>query len=243
MKKLMLIAVVVILYSCEKKQFDAQYVIDKAIEISGGSSYDQFEMEFDFRGRHYISKRDFRNFEYKRITIDSLGKTIDTYSNSQPFTRVRNGEVIALPDSLGKRIENSINSVNYFILLPYGLNDEAVNKSLLGTVMIKGEPYHKIKVTFSEEGGGTDYEDIFVYWIHAEDYTMDYLAYRFFTDEGGWRFREAINPRKIEGIRFADYRNYKPKKVPVEITELHKAFENGELQILSLIETENIQVR
>ena len=231
------------LLSCNTELNDPQLIIDRAIETSGGTNYQQFEIEFDFRDRHYISKRDFGNFEYQRITTDSLGQTIDVYSNEKAFSRTINGNEINMPDSLSGRIENSINSVNYFVLLPYGLNDEAVNKTYIGESEIKGEGYHKLRITFSEEGGGSDFEDVFVYWIHKENYTVDYLAYRYFTDGGGWRFREAYNPRTIGGLRFVDYRNYKPNSEEAVIEGLDADFESGKLKLLSLIETENISVR
>lgn len=87
---------------------------------------------------------------------------------------------------------NSVNSVHYFAYLPQGLNDKAVQKELLGEVVLKGEPYYKVRVTFAQEGGGNDYEDVFIYWFHKQKFTMDYLAYEFHVDGGGMRFREAV---------------------------------------------------
>ena len=231
-----------ILWSCGTKEPDAQAIIDRAIETSGGEAYQNFNLEFDFRGRHYISKRDKGNFEYTRIRRDSIGETIDSYSNTAVLTRMRNKVLEQVPDSLAPRIMNSINSVNYFVLLPYGLNDPAVNKEYLEKTKIKGEPYHKIQVTFEEEGGGTDFEDVFIYWIHAEEYTMDYLAYRYFTSGGGLRFREAFNSRMINGLRFSDYNNYKPEDPGATVESLDSLFEAGRLKLLSVIKTENISV-
>ncbi|MBT8286703.1 MAG: hypothetical protein HKN00_06190 [Flavobacteriaceae bacterium] len=236
------IILILIVFSCNSTP-DPQEIIDRSIELAGGSAYDNFEMEFDFRGRHYVSMRKSGNFEYTRITRDSLSEIIDTYSNMKPFRRIKNGEVVKLPDSLSSRIENSINSVNYFVLLPNGLNDEAVNKSYLGEVSIKDKNYHKIQVTFDEQGGGKDFEDVFIYWINSDNYAMDYLAYKYFTNGGGLRFREAFNIREINGIRFSDYRNYKPKDKSVALEQLDAQFKAGELELLSLIETENIVVR
>ena len=56
----------------------------------------------------------------------------------------------------------SVNSVHYFAVLPYGLDGKAVNKTYVNKVDIKGKSYHKIKVTFNEEGGGEDFEDVFM---------------------------------------------------------------------------------
>ena len=236
-----LFVLLIMVSSCESKEPDAQQIIDRAIKKSGGEAYENFHLEFEFRGRNYISKRNSGEFEYTRITRDSTGETIDSYSNSSLLKRTRNAVEEEVPDSLAIRIMNSINSVNYFVLLPYGLNDPAVNKSYLGEVKIKNEPYHKIRITFDEEGGGTDFEDVFIYWIHTEKQTMDYLAYRYYTDGGGLRFREALNPRVIGGLRFSDYNNYKAVEAGSELEELDKLFEDEKLKLLSVIETENIR--
>lgn len=74
-------------------------------------------------------------------------------------------------------------------------------KEYVGEVTIKGEPYHKIMVTFQQVGGGKDHDNKFYYWFHKENHTLDYLAYSKF----GNRFRAAYNIRIVNGIRFADY--------------------------------------
>ncbi len=140
------------------------------------------------------------------------------------------------------RYSNSINSVHYFAQLPYGLNAPAAQKELVGETIIKGEPYFEITVKFTKEGGGEDYEDRFIYWIHMENYTVDYLAYSYTTDDGGMRFREAYNVREVSGIRFVDYNNYKPGSLDVALTDLDDLFEKGELILLSKIETESVGV-
>ena len=98
-------------------------------------------------------------------------------------------------------------------------------------------------VSFTEEGGGTDFDDTFVYWIHKENYTVDYLAYQYAVDDGGIRFREAYNPRIVNGIRFVDYNNYKPETLDIPLTELDAQFEKGVLKLLSKIETESVGVQ
>lgn len=241
-KYLLLISSAVLFSNCTTESPNANVIVDKAIEVAGGEAYSKFNLEFDFRDRHYMSQRDDYNFRYQRITTDSTGTIIDTYSNDTPFERTINSEVVKMSDSLAARIENSINSVNYFVLLPYGLNDPAVNKTYLGLTKINNTDYYKIKVEFDQEGGGKDFEDIYIYWINAETNKIDFLAYSFHVDGGGMRFREAYNERYVNGIRFVDYNNYKPKDKTADLFELDVLFENGELELLSKIETENISV-
>ncbi len=220
----------------------AQEIVDKSILVSGGENYKSLDFEFDFRGRHYKSKLTNSNFEYTRITLDSSQTIIDSYGNIKPFERLVNIASIKMPDSLSRRIENSINSVNYFVLLPHGLNDPAVNKKFIEEEDIKSKKYYKIQVTFNEKGGGEDFDDVYIYWFNSETFKIDYLAYSFAVNGGGMRFREAYNERIVNGLRFVDYNNYKPDTKDSSLENLGKLFENNQLKLVSKIETENIVV-
>jgi len=143
---------------------------------------------------------------------------------------------------MANKYANSVNSVHYFVALPNGLNDPAVQKELLGEVTVKEKQYHKIKVTFDQNGGGDDFDDIYIYWFNKETWKPDYLAYEFHVDGGGMRFREAFNERYVNGIRFVDYNNYKTKDMETSILKIDSLFEAGSLELLSKIELKNIQV-
>ena len=195
-------------YPEEKDQ--AQMLIDQAIKVHGSELVAKSTIDFDFRGRHYRSIRDGGTFQYERIFQDTLGDQYRDVLTNEKLYREKNGQLVELTSKDSSAYANSVNSVLYFALLPYFLNDPAVRKAYEGENQVKGEPYHKIRITFGQEGGGKDFEDQFMYWIHQEKHTIDYLAYNYQTDGGGARFREAINVRNVGGIRFADYINYKP---------------------------------
>jgi len=95
-------------------------------------------------------------------------------------------------------------------------------------------------VTFDQEGGGVDHEDVYVYWVHKQDMTVDYLAYSYQVNGGGVRFRSAYNRRKIGGIIFQDYINYKHDK-DTPVSSLDALYETGKLTELSKIELKNIK--
>jgi len=234
----------VTLTSCKKEiPLPAQDIVDKTIEVSGGEKYLNAEIDFDFRDKHYRSVREGGKFQYERQFQDSIGIIKDVLNNDG-FQRFVNDTLTKIPDTMAVKYTSSVNSVHYFALLPYGLNDAAVNKSSLGEVSIKDKLYHKIKVTFNQEGGGEDYEDVFIYWIEAETFKADYIAYSYIEDDGvGIRFREAYNERFINGLRFVDYNNYKSEDATMDLLGLDKAFETGSLKLLSKIELENITVK
>lgn len=220
----------------------AQHIIDKALAKSGGDRYNNSEIEFTFRDISYQSRRDGGNYEYTRTRTDSAGNVISDCIDNLGFQRTINGNAMEVPDSLARLFTNSLNSVIYFAMLPYGLNDAAVNKRYIDSVEIKGAPYHKIEVTFAEEGGGEDHEDVFLYWIHRKDFTTDYLAYTYHTDGGGMRFREAYNPRYDGEIRFVDYRNFKPENQKVDFYTIDSLYQADALILLSTIELKNVRV-
>jgi len=227
-------------FGCETDP-DPRTIIDRAIKAHGGDNYDGSHISFSFRDRNYTIRLNGGEFTYERSWEDSLGKVHDVLDN-QGFTREINSEKISLSEEDRQRYANSLNSVVYFTLLPQPLNDPAVNATYLGTDTIKTEPYHKIRVSFDQEGGGTDFEDVFVYWFHQDKYTMDYLAYEFHVNGGGTRFREAYNVREINGIRFADYINYTDTLHEFSLAEYDEQFKAGKVQELSRIDLKNLEV-
>ncbi len=243
MKIIKIIIVALLLTACQKEtQFTGTEIINKAIDAAGGKRFDHFNIDFDFRKVHYKAKRNFGNYELLRIKKDSVNTTTDILSNSG-LKRLINGVDINLPDSITQKIAPSVNSVHYFSLLPYGLNAPAVNKNYLEQVRIKGKTYYKVKITFSEDGGGEDFDDVFIYWVNTKTNKVDYLAYSYAEAHGlGLRFREAYNERIINGIRVVDYNNYKPKNPKIKLFNLDKAFENNETKLLSKIELENVKI-
>lgn len=228
--------------SCETKLSDPQKIIDKTIEQSGGEKYLKSQIDFDFRDHHYIARRDGGSFSYERIFQDSTG-TIHDFVTNEGFRRKVNDVETVVADTMATRYTSSTNSVNYFALLPYGLNDAAVNKKFLGETIINENPYYKIQVTFGADGGGEDYEDVYLYWIHQQNFTIDYLAYSFDeSSERSFRFRVAYNPRVVNGIRFQDYINYKPENNSLAVGQAEELYKQGKLVELSRIETENVEV-
>ncbi|NJO02667.1 MAG: hypothetical protein HC880_14155 [Bacteroidia bacterium] len=219
----------------------AEKIIDQAVEAHGGKRYQHARIDFDFRGTHYQYFQDGGQYRYQRSFSDSLGNPIQDILSNEGFVRQQNGKPVAVSEEWKTRYSNSINSVIYFVMLPFKLQDPAVQAEYLGKTTLNGQAYDKVKVSFLAEGGGDDYSDKYIYWIHRDKKTLDYLAYSYEVEEGGTRFREAFNPQVIEGIRFADYNNYAGKKdTPVE--EMDQLFEAGKLEKLSEIITENIQV-
>lgn len=242
-----LILVLWCFYSCEEKKeiLTAQQIVDNAIEASGSQLLDSSKVEFDFRNIHYTSIRKPGYYRYTRTQTDSLGNVITDAIGSDGFSRRINDTLVQVHDTMANKYSNSVNSVHYFAYLPYNLNDKAVHKKDLGEVTIKGVKYHKIQVTFSENGGGDDHEDVFLYWFRNDGFQMDYLAYLYHTDGGGIRFREAFNSRKVNGVTFLDYHNLKPEEdyQQVDFLKIDSLYNAGKLTLLSDIILENVAVQ
>lgn len=216
----------------------AQQIVNKTLEKHGGNAYQNLNVRFVFRARTYTIKNQNGSFEYTRSFTEQQQQIKDIVNNNG-FQRYVNGEQSQVPDSTALKYSNSINSVAYFALLPYRLNDQAAIKTYKGITPIKGKNYHTIEVTFKQEGGGTDFDDVFYYWIDTNNYTIDYLAYLFHVDGGGVRFRVAYDPIEVQGVRFQQYINLKASK-DTPLAQLPALYEAGQLEELSKIELENL---
>ncbi|QTY28399.1 deoxyribose-phosphate aldolase [Flavobacterium sp. CS20] len=221
----------------------AQSIVDKAIEVSGTDAFKHSTVSFTFRNKKYTSQGHCNHYIYSRIfrSADSLIK--DYYEPDKSFKRYINDSLVQIADTTAQKYAESINSVHYFVQLPFRLNDKAVNKTYLGLDTIKNKIYHKIAVNFDQVGGGSDFQDKYLYWFGKDDYKLDYLAYSFMVNGGGIRFREAYNERYIDSVRFVDYKNYRPKSENIKLENISKALKNQQLELVSKIENEKIQVK
>jgi hypothetical protein len=231
------------LYSCKPidNNLLAHEIIDTSINVSGVDKIANSILTFKFRDKNYFAVRNNGMFELSRVFTKNNDTINDILSNSG-FKRIKNSKPLKIQDSMAIKFSESVNSVHYFSILPYGLNDKAVQKKLLGETKIRGDNYYKIQITFSKENGGVDFDDIFIYWIRKGDFKIGYIAYLFHTNGGGMRFREVRKEHIIAGISFVDYDNYKPKNSNIKLENLDKIFEKGELEKISEINLKDIKI-
>lgn len=243
MKKLIYAASLLFLLGCasEKEISTPEALINQAIVAHGMNNLNHAAIKFTFRDKTYTASRDGGSYRYTRSFIEDSSSIQDILINSQEFYRIVAGDTLSLADSMATKYASSINSVLYFVQLPYLLKDPAVNASYQGLDTLNGERYHVLKVTFDAAGGGEDHEDEYRYWFHEQTHHMDFLAYSYETDGGGVRFREAYNRQTTGGISFQDYVNYKaPKDTPLSV--LPTFYSRGQLKKLSVIENKGVHV-
>lgn len=229
--------------SCaDSAQLTEEQIIDKCYTAAGSHLAENATIKFDFRDRSYEVTRNHGLFEMTRYTYISEDSVwMDRYHN-YGFQRFLNDSMVSISDSAAKKYQAAINSVIYFFSLPMGLKDAAVNASLLEETKIDGADYYKLKIWFDETGGGEDHDDVYIYWVNKQDFSADYLAYSFKTEGGGMRFRKAINPRILSGIRVVDYLNYAPTEPNINIEQLDKAYMKDSLTLISEIENDNVSI-
>ena len=224
-----------------EQKLTAQEIINKTILFSGADKVANSKITFKFRENSYTAVRNKGIFKlFRTYRKDSL--IIKDVLKNNGYERSINAKPVNVADSMIAKYRNSINSVHYFSVLPFGLNAAAVNKKLLKSATLKGKEYYKIEITFSKEGGGDDFDDVFIYWIGKEDFLIDYLAYSYHTNGGGKRFRVLKEQCIKNGIRFVDYHNYKPLNESVSLADVDQAFESNGLIKVSEIILKDIEV-
>lgn len=240
-KSILILGLIYVISSCKKEdttESKAKEIIKKAVEKHGGKNYEKFDISFDFRAFKVRLKQDGENYRFERVTEDSTKNQIKDILTNSSFERQINGEKKVLSEKDFSKYKEGFNAIAYFVLLPNKLLDAAVISEFIGNEVLEGKKYDKISVKFKKEGGGNDHDDLFCYWFNSETNTMDYLSY----ENGGPRFRKAVNRKEVGGIIFQDYENYEILDKNIPTTEYDKAFKIGKAKLLSKIEQINYKV-
>lgn len=217
----------------------ASDIIQKAIDASGKQKVEDHRIVFEFRDKTYISEGICGRFKFTRI--DTSRQVKDVFFKDSLRRSVK-GKAVRLADTTATAIKSSINSVNYFVHLPYRLKDPAVKAKRLADDTIADTPYYQLEINFRKASGGEDHQDIYRYWFDKKDHGMDYLAYKFFTNDGGMRFRVKKAESKMNDIVFQDYDNLKPKVDSLSFDNISEAYEKGQLEKVSEIITQPVSV-
>lgn len=251
MKKVLFFLVVAAsLFSCKNEsktdkketQNKGAEIIKKATQKAGSDKFETASVQFVFRGKLFKSSRNCGQYELQRIMVDEAGDTIVDQLNNIGITRRRAGKKESLSDTLAEKLKEQVNSVHYFVELPFGLNDQMVHKNLLDSTTLNQKEYDRVEVTFNSDDEEI-HQDRYLYWVNKKTATIDYLGYEYETDGKGMRFRVAKNPREVNGIRFVDYENYAPKdEANTKLEDLGKLYAQKKLKKVSDIEISAIQV-
>ncbi len=227
-------------FSFAQKERDAkaEKIIADCIQAHGGKNYTKLDISFDFRQFRFRIKNDKKGYLYERTYKDSTGNMLHDILENGVFLHEINNVTTKLNEKMESRYREGLNSVAYFMLLPYKLRDKAVNAKYLEDAEIDGKKYHKIKVWFDAEGGGKDHEDIYCFWINQDSHLMDYLAYA----NGGPRFRKVTNRELVSSTIFQNYENYQILDKEIPTHQYDNAYKEGKYKLLSKIEQSNYRI-
>ncbi|NNJ89524.1 MAG: deoxyribose-phosphate aldolase, partial [Eudoraea sp.] len=127
LKKYFLISLSIFVLSCKDSPGveDVQKIIDTSIEVAGGELYKTSNISFRFRDIDYVLEHQKGTRALMRMQYTDSG-TVTDIKKGNSFERMLNEERVSVTDSMATVYGNSVNSVHYFALLPYGLNDPAV---------------------------------------------------------------------------------------------------------------------
>ena len=217
-------------------------------EAHGSDTLEGATLRFTFRGDPFTAWRDGGRFRYTRATTDSLGREVVDVLDNGGITRTIAGEAVPLAADERRRIETAVNSVVYFATLPAALSDAAVQARSLGPDSVAGQRYDLLEVTFAQDGGGRDWEDRYLYWVHPERHTLDYLAYTYELSPGasgendtGHRFRRVIGVSDASGFRVQDYENLTADSIST-LEEYPAALARGRTRAVSEVRTEDARL-
>lgn len=221
---------------------DGSGLVRRAVEAHGVERLRSARVEFVFRGDRFAMARRKGRFWYERLRQTTEGRNERLVLGNDGAGLFLNGRPVNVPpDQLGA-LGESLNSVVYFASLPLPLLDAAVRVERRPDQEVDGVPHQVLKVSFRQEGGGTDHDDEFRYWLDPKTGLIAYMAYSYARNEGGVRFRVPLKRHEVKGIVFTDWANYGNEDETTPLDDLPKLWKAGQLPKLSEIELEQIRV-
>lgn len=228
---------------------EAVALIHAAHAAHGSDLLDGHTVHFTFRGTPFTAWRDGSRFRYTRTLTDEAGRAVvQTVDDDGVHQTIDGLDAPFASDSDRAAAETAVNSVVYFALLPASLADPSVRVRSLGRDTVGGQPLDAVEVTFAQDGGGRDWEDRYVYWLHPDRHTLDFLAYTYRETPGdtaraatGHRFRRVIGTQTVGGVRFQDYENLSADSL-ARLEDYPTALAEGRLFPVSEVRTEAVRL-
>lgn len=228
---------------------DAVRLVRAAQAAHGTDRLDGRTVHFTFRGTPFTVRRDGGQFRYTRTVTDDAGREVVQTVSNDGVTQTVGG--VATPfasDTEQRAAETAVNSVVYFALLPASLTDPAVRVRTLGRDTLGGQPLDAVEVTFAPDGGGRDWDDRYVYWLHPTRRTVDALAYTYAETSGdtaraatGHRLRIVTGVQTVGGVRFQDYVNLSADSL-ASLEDYPDALAAGRTFVVSEVKTEAVRL-
>ncbi len=230
-------------------------LVRAAREAHGSDRLNGHTLHFTFRGDAFTTWTDGGRFRHTRTSRDSLGREVVLTVDNDGVARTVGGLDAPFADAAERlAAAESVGSVVYFVRLPAPLTDPAVRVRSLGPDTVAGAPYDALEVTFAQAGGGRDWQDRYVYWLHPERRTVDYLAYSYRETPGdtaraatGHRFRRVIGVQTVDGpggpgqaLRVQDYENLSADSL-ARLDDYPDALAAGRTFRVSEVRTENVR--
>jgi len=228
---------------------DAVTLVRAAREAHGSDRLDGRTLHFTFRGDAFSTWTDGGRFRHTRTSRDALGREVVITVDNDGVSRTVGGADAPFADNAERMAAaEAVGSVVYFVRLPAPLTDPAVRVRALGRDTVAGAPYDALEVTFAQEGGGRDWQDRYVYWLHPERRTVDFLAYSYRETPGdtaraatGHRFRRVVGVQTVGGLRVQDYENLSADSL-ARLDDYPDALAAGRTFRVSEVRTESVRL-
>ena len=208
----------------------------RILKAAGNEAYaSRYATAFRFRNATFNLVANAGNYAYVRTQLNSAGNTVIDSLTNKGIARYIDGSPTELTPKDSIALFEQVNSVAWFARLPHVLEEPAVRKDFLNLTGA-GQNEVAFRVSFSQDGGGIDFKDSYVFWADTVKNELTKLAYVFYTGKGGVRLRELSEAEMCNGLWLGSWKNYGSPDTTLNLIELPARASRGELPLLSLIE-------
>jgi len=232
-----------LLTSCKtdvEPELNGIQLLDKSIEASGGSIFNDSNVSFQIKHRKYQA---YRNKHIARFSIETknLNNEIHkaTYANGFPEYFINNEKIPTNPN-IQRYVNLRLEAVMYLSGIPHVFKQNGVITTRQEDVVIDEQDYFVLNITFPEGEGLPD--DEFYLYINPETFYVDFYAEKYKLNGNEPTFVRLYNHRIVNSLLFADYYTFSPKEDSTLLSEIHTFYSKKDINERKHVQYTNIEV-
>ena len=232
---------ILLINSCvdSQQELDAQTLLDKSIDASGGEDFYNSVSTFVVNQFNYTVKRNGTD-QHLIVTSEARNTRYRAEFNKGQRTYYVNDSLVSNTGLNTRFIDVNLEGFIYLLSVPHLLKTNASIYERMPDVVIQKKSYYTVKVSFTVVEGLPQNE--FYLYIDPETFLVDFFAANYDLAKGTNNFYRIVNRQEVNGLSYFDYYSFTAESEDITLESLYKSFNALTIREINYVQLKDIQV-